>query len=676
MNEIPLTIYDFGYGKNLIKTDTFYDEPALLRDKTENLVSPQLIASGQLTENLNFGSVDYNGSIRAGDVKWDKETGIISGGTGVLVYGGGIIGAANGNVTFKLDAITGDAFFAGAITASTIDIGGSDATSFHVDINANFWMGGAVFSTAPFRVSSSGEVRLLNAGASAIVLSMTNTGTGASIVAAQSNASNTNPLLDIENDGSGEALKIIQTATVSTHFNKIAQLNGHYIYTSDLTDPNGNLSGLQGDLCLYGVDGLPSYCYGGTDWRQMGDRFLAKVAGEDLLKDDAVFVAFYAGDTQVLDTAATGNVNGNFGQTSNNVRVFQSFKFPLSTQLISKMTVSLKKIGNPTDNLVLTLRSAADGTILQTIGTIAGTALTTSYADYSFTLTDFVCAKNTTYYVQIARDGSLDNTNYYNWNGGSGYANGEAGLFSSGSWTAGFVDDFKLIFKMTTVDGSVYKCRADLVNFYENFNGFVAQSVSKGATVNINASRTYTFVNSLTGVNQYLTDTPGVIGSTAGTYVRKVGVAIAAKTLQVQSLGTVDQDGPHSYASASVSSSSSTTQNIDTTFTCGFAPKLITVYFTMSAINGVGGNVFSIGISNFNGRLIGSTIWFLKDTGTTAIEQGTFSIDNSGPYAGSAMSVSLSIISITPTGFTVRASYVKSDVYTPASVTYSVTATA
>lgn len=52
---------------------------------------------------------------------------------------------------------------AGAISASTIDIGGADATSFHVDIDGNMWSGNAAFASGPFRVSNAGALTASNA---------------------------------------------------------------------------------------------------------------------------------------------------------------------------------------------------------------------------------------------------------------------------------------------------------------------------------------------------------------------------------------------------------------------------------------------------------------------------------------------------------------------------------
>lgn len=46
----------------------------------------------------------------------------------------------------------------GVITGGTIDIGGSDATSFHVDSSGQMWMGASIFAAAPFRVSNTGAL--------------------------------------------------------------------------------------------------------------------------------------------------------------------------------------------------------------------------------------------------------------------------------------------------------------------------------------------------------------------------------------------------------------------------------------------------------------------------------------------------------------------------------------
>lgn len=49
-----------------------------------------------------------------------------------------------------------DGTFRGDISATTIDIGGSDATSFHVDVDGNMWLGASTYAAAPFKVSNAG----------------------------------------------------------------------------------------------------------------------------------------------------------------------------------------------------------------------------------------------------------------------------------------------------------------------------------------------------------------------------------------------------------------------------------------------------------------------------------------------------------------------------------------
>ena len=52
--------------------------------------------------------------------------------------------------------------FSGTINGGTIDIGGSDSTSFHVDSSGNLWVGASTYATAPFKISSSGFVTSAN----------------------------------------------------------------------------------------------------------------------------------------------------------------------------------------------------------------------------------------------------------------------------------------------------------------------------------------------------------------------------------------------------------------------------------------------------------------------------------------------------------------------------------
>ena len=81
-------------------------------------------AAKTILSDFDFGSTDYAGAVNAGTVTWNATTGAITGGSGVLVYRGGIVGVNTGVATFSIDAATGAATFAGALSAPTGNIGG------------------------------------------------------------------------------------------------------------------------------------------------------------------------------------------------------------------------------------------------------------------------------------------------------------------------------------------------------------------------------------------------------------------------------------------------------------------------------------------------------------------------------------------------------------------------
>ena len=80
--------------------------------------------------------------------------------TGTAPYSsaGTKIDLSDGTITSKAFAINtaGSAFFSGSVAGGTIDIGGADASSFHVDTAGNMWTGGATLATSKFSVTSAG----------------------------------------------------------------------------------------------------------------------------------------------------------------------------------------------------------------------------------------------------------------------------------------------------------------------------------------------------------------------------------------------------------------------------------------------------------------------------------------------------------------------------------------
>jgi hypothetical protein len=62
--------------------------------------------------------------------------------------------------TGSVTATTGT--FSGTINGGTIDIGGLDTTSFHVDSSGNMWVGASTYAAAPFKISAAGFVTSAN----------------------------------------------------------------------------------------------------------------------------------------------------------------------------------------------------------------------------------------------------------------------------------------------------------------------------------------------------------------------------------------------------------------------------------------------------------------------------------------------------------------------------------
>lgn len=70
-----------------------------------------------------FSPLDYSGAFKSGDITWNTTTGAITGGSGVVLYKNGIVGAAGGVATFTIDATTGNATFAGTLVAAAGSLG-------------------------------------------------------------------------------------------------------------------------------------------------------------------------------------------------------------------------------------------------------------------------------------------------------------------------------------------------------------------------------------------------------------------------------------------------------------------------------------------------------------------------------------------------------------------------
>ena len=72
-----------------------------------------------ILKDFTFSPDDYQGAFKSGDIEWNIETGAVTGGSGTIMYRGGIVGANAGSETFSLDSTTGLLVASGAIINNT-----------------------------------------------------------------------------------------------------------------------------------------------------------------------------------------------------------------------------------------------------------------------------------------------------------------------------------------------------------------------------------------------------------------------------------------------------------------------------------------------------------------------------------------------------------------------------
>lgn len=109
-----------------------------------------------VTNNPNIVQLGEDGVLTFGNL---RSPNFSTGNSGWRITSNGDVEFGSGYFRGDITGATGT--FTGNISGGSIDIGGSDATSFHVDTSGNMWLGASAFNIAtnPFAVSSAGVLR-------------------------------------------------------------------------------------------------------------------------------------------------------------------------------------------------------------------------------------------------------------------------------------------------------------------------------------------------------------------------------------------------------------------------------------------------------------------------------------------------------------------------------------
>ena len=184
-------LYDLGYDKNFIKTDSFYEETNTVESKISNSVNVALVTSGNSTGNVTLTSGFYKsanyvpgvsgwtinadgssqfkditligGTFKFGKTSWTDSvhSGYYQGAEG-LYFGGAAdvtkikFSIATGTFDYTGGTFTTPAILGGSIIGTTIAIGSGNSI-FKADANG-IYLGHAIFASAHFSVSMAGAL--------------------------------------------------------------------------------------------------------------------------------------------------------------------------------------------------------------------------------------------------------------------------------------------------------------------------------------------------------------------------------------------------------------------------------------------------------------------------------------------------------------------------------------
>lgn len=198
-------------------------------------------SSKEILKDFAFSPSDYSGAFKSGNITWSTSTGAVTGGSGIIMYKNGIVGATSGAVTFSIDATTGNAAFSGAITASSVTgttiTGGtlqtamsgqrirlvsSSATSPTQSANSLMLINSSSHEIMDFGSNASIIMRILpidNDTAGLLIQNDTSLASTQNMLEVDTaNSSSSGTTVSISQAGSGSGLSVIGTGTNQTNY--------------------------------------------------------------------------------------------------------------------------------------------------------------------------------------------------------------------------------------------------------------------------------------------------------------------------------------------------------------------------------------------------------------------------------------------------------------------------
>ncbi len=269
------------------------------------------------------------------------------------------------------------------------------------------------------------------------------------------------------------------------------------------------------------------------------------------VSDGSVSASFAFKSQSGTDDGSVYPIKGSYSDAVQIGALGESFSYT-SSGTITQITVTLKVTGAPVDSIEVGIMSDSAGSPNNTYissATLLGSSITTSYATYNFTVSAAFLA-NTTYYIIARRTGVTDTTNYYQLSFTNVSSNVNRRVNSIWDTFVGGT----LIYVLTgNISGSIVQAKADVAGRYQAFAGFANAGYTAGQTATVTSSGTFTGLSGLTSGSQYyLTNTAGIISTTAGTNIVRAGVAKSTTSLLIDTTTKIYASGTaYSFTNAS-----------------------------------------------------------------------------------------------------------------------------
>ena len=470
-------------------------------------IATNTITNTQIS-NVNVNKLD-GGNIK--DIGYIQSSNFVTGISGYKISG-------DGSVEFS------DGIFRGVLSAATIDIGGSDDSSFHIDITGNLWLGAANFNIAtnPFVVSSAGVLRAgsgtiggwtlgastLASAYSEIVLDSSNkrieVGTDDAII-----LDGTNKRIDVGTankifiDGANKRIQsdnyVSGYAGAGFHLSDNLLEVGNIacrglirtaVFQKDVISVmGGNFAVLDGDVLdadMTALDASTLTIKGITTFA-VGDILRIK----DGTDDEWLEIALGGG---IIDNYNESNQNNDFSLiNSTNWQEFGQTFTNIASNTLSSCKFYIKKFGSPTGTATMIIYEHTGtygvdglptGAILATSDSIDVSVLTTSHQliTFNFSGANKITLDANTYYCIAINGRSIigDGSNYIvaGLDNSSPSHSGNSFYYNAGGYTAN--DAYDAIFYVYATNLNSYKITRDKVAAYSADSN---PTWKKGATV-------------------------------------------------------------------------------------------------------------------------------------------------------------------------------------------------